>query len=161
MLDFLSKDLVRKEEKDKLKAFAKKADDERRMREIEESGKRQAEELIRSRDDEAYRQVMRMCHSTAVTFVETLMDQALMKIVNDMATGEIRGEVQSVVSEAISAADANLRNVSQNLVASVMEPRAEFISERAQERKAAERHDLVAHTAIEQSMQDVTKNSNL
>jgi len=153
--------LVRKEEKDKLQAFAKKADDERRTREIEESGRRQAEELVRSREDEAYRQIMRMCHSTAKTFVEMLMDQALMKIISDATTGGIRGVIGGAVGEAMGQADANVRNVSKNLVAGLMEPSAEFISQEAEKRKAQERHSLVAHTLVEGVMQDVTKNSNL
>ena len=58
-------------------------------------------------------------------------------------------------------ADANVRNVSKNLVAGLMEPSAEFISQEAEKRKAQERHSLVAHTLVEGVMQDVTKNSNL
>ena len=43
---------MRKEEKEKLQAMSRHATDMRRSREIEESGKRQAEEKVRAREDE-------------------------------------------------------------------------------------------------------------
>ena len=53
LLDYLSKELVREEEKEALASLAKKADIERRAREQAETDRREAEERVKARSDEA------------------------------------------------------------------------------------------------------------
>ncbi|NXP72445.1 CFA91 protein, partial [Ramphastos sulfuratus] len=56
MFDFLSKELVRLQEERKIHAFVMLAERERRMREAEESGRRQVEERRRQEEDELFKQ---------------------------------------------------------------------------------------------------------
>lgn len=56
MLDFLSKELVRLQEERKIHALVMLAERQRRMREAEESGRRQLEESRREEEDEIFRQ---------------------------------------------------------------------------------------------------------
>ena len=53
LLDYLSKELVREEEKEALAQLAKTADIERRAREQAETDRREAEERVKARSDEA------------------------------------------------------------------------------------------------------------
>ena len=62
-LDFLSKELIRLQEERRIHAFSMLAERQRRIREAEESGKRQLEERRRREEDEIFKQVSR-CFST-------------------------------------------------------------------------------------------------
>jgi hypothetical protein len=57
-MDQLSKELVRLKQERRIAAMVRLAEDERRKREAEESGKRQAEEVLRKRQDVLYSELM-------------------------------------------------------------------------------------------------------
>lgn len=56
-MDFLSKELVRLQEERRIHAFSMLAERQRRIREAEESGRRQVEERRRREEDEIFKQV--------------------------------------------------------------------------------------------------------
>lgn len=56
VFDFLSKELVRLQEERRIHAFVMLAERQRRMREAEESGRRQVELKRRQDEDEVFRQ---------------------------------------------------------------------------------------------------------
>lgn len=56
IFDFLSKELLRLQEERRIHAFVMLAERIRRMREAEESGRRQVEERLRQEEDEIFRQ---------------------------------------------------------------------------------------------------------
>lgn len=57
MFDFLSKELIRLQEERRIHAFSMLAERQRRIREAEESGRRQVEERRRREEDEIFKQV--------------------------------------------------------------------------------------------------------
>ncbi len=57
-LDQLSKELVRFKQEHKIAAMVRMAEDQRRRREAEESGRRQAEQILRQREDVLYKELM-------------------------------------------------------------------------------------------------------
>ncbi len=75
-LDFFSKELVRVNEERKIAAMVEVAERTRRMREAEESGRRQAEQQARQREDEIFLQIMSTHFQTASTFVEQILADA-------------------------------------------------------------------------------------
>ena len=56
-LDFLQKELIRLQEERRIHAFSMLAERQRRIREAEESGRRQVEERRRREQDEIFKQV--------------------------------------------------------------------------------------------------------
>ncbi|GMH92778.1 hypothetical protein TrST_g5199 [Triparma strigata] len=158
LFDFLSKELVRKEEKDKLQAMAAAAEKERQKREIEEGGKRQAEELLRSREDEAYRQITRMHHAAATTFVSNLMEQALEKVVAELVMKFAKGEAGGKV-EATETADVEASG--KELVGSFLKAEADGIADASKEGETDARILDAAQATVSQVMSDVTVNSTL
>ncbi|KAJ7382032.1 Cilia- and flagella-associated protein 91 [Desmophyllum pertusum] len=72
MFDFLSKELIRLQEERRIHAFAMLAERQRRIREAEESGRRQLEERRRREEDEIFKQVVRVHQSTVDTYLKTL-----------------------------------------------------------------------------------------
>lgn len=57
MFDTLSKELIRLQDERRIHAFTLLAERDRRMREAEESGRRQVEERRRKEEDEIFREV--------------------------------------------------------------------------------------------------------
>jgi hypothetical protein len=57
-LDHLSKELVRFKQERKIAAMVRLAEDVRRKREAEESGRRQAEHVLRNREDVLFKELM-------------------------------------------------------------------------------------------------------
>lgn len=57
-IDQLSKELVRLKQEKKIAAMVQLAEDDRKKREAEESGRRQAENVLRQREDVLYKQLM-------------------------------------------------------------------------------------------------------
>jgi len=53
------------------------AEKDRRIREIEEAGKRQAEEILRDREDVLHNQLIRVHQGTVDTYLDWLMQNAL------------------------------------------------------------------------------------
>ena len=156
LFDFLSKELVRKEEKDKLQDMAAKAEKERTKREVEEGGKRQAEELLRSREDEAFRQITRMNHAAATTYIASIMETAIKKIVADIAMKLARGELGDSVKGT-----NDVEGVGKALVGDFLQPSAEAIADKNKEGETDARILDAAHATVDQVIKDVTVNSTL
>lgn len=72
-LDYMAKELVRTAQAERLNAHATDAFRVRRVREAEESGRRQAEENVRARQDLVYRQLQRVHNQTADSYVDELL----------------------------------------------------------------------------------------
>lgn len=59
-MDELSKELLRIKQEKKIQRMVEVAEKDRRLREIEEAGKRQAEEILRDREDVLHNQLIRV-----------------------------------------------------------------------------------------------------
>jgi len=100
-LDFLSKELVRLQEQRRIHAFAMLADRSRRMREAEESGKRQVEEARRKQNDEVFRQVVGVHNESVETYLEDIILTAKNAVANSQARAEVRQ--QAIIIDQLSS----------------------------------------------------------
>lgn len=73
-LDFMAKELVRVRQAERVNALATEAARTRRMREAAESGRRQAEEAVRTRQDLVFRQLQRVHNQTADSYFDELVE---------------------------------------------------------------------------------------
>ena len=76
-LDFLSKELVRRQEEERIDAFVKGAELSRRIREAEEAGRRQAEESVRKKREFVHRNVMSVHNATASSYVDSILESTI------------------------------------------------------------------------------------
>ncbi|NWI37860.1 CFA91 protein, partial [Picathartes gymnocephalus] len=102
MLDFLSKELVRLQEEQKIHAMVMLAERQRRMREAEESGRRQLEERRRQEEDELFRQareggcwdcrqfVVNVQNRTIDTFLEDIILSSMERTAEEQAREEVQ-----------------------------------------------------------------------
>uniref|UniRef100_A0A670JQE4 Cilia- and flagella-associated protein 91 n=1 Tax=Podarcis muralis TaxID=64176 RepID=A0A670JQE4_PODMU len=95
MLDFLSKELIRLQDERRIHAFAMLAERQRRIREAEESGRRQVEERRRREEDEIFRQVVKVHQST----VDSYLEDVILDSMETTADEQAREEIQRVAVE--------------------------------------------------------------
>lgn len=72
-LDTLSKELVRLKQERKIAAMVRIAEDMRRKREAEESGRRQGEAILRQREDVLYQELMSVHQGTVDSYLQNIM----------------------------------------------------------------------------------------
>lgn len=72
-LDNLSKELVRLKQERKIAAMVRIAEDVRRRREAEESGRRQAEAILRQRGDVLYQELMQVHQGTVDSYLQGIL----------------------------------------------------------------------------------------
>ncbi len=71
-LDFLSKQMIRIKEEQKINAIVMLAENERRKREAEEMGRRQAETILRNRQDIMYKELLEVNQATMDSYLNSL-----------------------------------------------------------------------------------------
>jgi hypothetical protein len=76
-LDVTSKELLRFKEQKKISKFVKEAEDDRRVREAEETGRRQAEITLREREDVLYKEIMKVQQGTVDSYLTVTMHKAI------------------------------------------------------------------------------------
>jgi hypothetical protein len=76
-LDELSKKLVRATEERKIKEKVEEAENERRNREVEEAGRRNAEEIIRAREQCLYDEIVKMNQGTVDSYLNWIINDTV------------------------------------------------------------------------------------
>ncbi|XP_016306325.1 protein MAATS1 [Sinocyclocheilus anshuiensis] len=155
MLDFLSKELVRLQEERQIHAFTLLAERDRRIREAEESGRRQIEERRRREEDEIFKQVVRMHQDT----VDMYLEDVILGSINQTADAQAREEIHRKAEELnnITYAMKETRNSQQSeeivaeLVYRFLIPEVQKIAVRERVRQSQRRHLQAARSIISSS----------
>ncbi|KAI8925846.1 solute carrier, TRAMD3 or PAT1-domain-containing protein [Entophlyctis helioformis] len=100
-LDFLTKELVRLREERRIAAMVKLAERTRRMREAEESGRRQMEIKRRKQEDDVFRQTMQVHQET----VDTYLEDIIMSSIDRTASVQARDQVHQYAIKVDEIAD--------------------------------------------------------
>ena len=89
-LDFLSKQMLRIKEEQKINAIVMLAENERRKREAEEMGRRQAENILRGRQEHMYRELLEVNKSTMDSYLTSLFANT----VNSVSKKQVMRELE-------------------------------------------------------------------
>ena len=143
-LDFLSKELVRRGEMERVNAVVRYAEETRRTREAEEGGRRQAEEALRAKADEVQRQVHAVHSQVARGVVSSAVAAALEAVASAAAQEVVAKESAAATDHAASAPAAA---VVGQLVAGVVVPEAARQADAALHGPAAGDEDTAASDA--------------
>lgn len=76
-MDNLSKELVRLKQERRIAAMVRLAEDERRRREAEESGRRQAEQTLRAREDVLYQVLMGVHQGSVDSYLQNIVAKTI------------------------------------------------------------------------------------
>lgn len=165
-LDFLSKELVRLQEQRRIHAFVMLAERTRRLREAEESGKRQIEEERRHQHDEVFRQMAGVHMESVESYLEEVVLSARQAVADQQARGEVRRQAV-VIAELSDAAHASgldatpegAEAIVADLVSSFLLPEVQ----RQSARDAVQRHQRrlihAAHKEIFSEAQSLEENA--
>lgn len=72
-MDNLSKELVRLKQERRIAAMVELAESERRQREAQESGRRQAEQILRKREDVLYKELMGVHQGSVDSYLQNIV----------------------------------------------------------------------------------------
>merc|ERR1719161_684536 len=95
-LDQISKELLRFQQERRIAAMVKLAERDRRLRQAQESGRRQAEERLRDREDEMFRQVMGVHQGTVDSYLEEVLTNTVEQAARSRALTEARLKASKV-----------------------------------------------------------------
>uniref|UniRef100_A0A8C1B0L6 Cilia- and flagella-associated protein 91 n=1 Tax=Cyprinus carpio carpio TaxID=630221 RepID=A0A8C1B0L6_CYPCA len=155
MLDFLSKELLRLQEERRIHAFSLLAERDRRIREAEESGRRQIEERRRREEDEIFKQVVKMHQDT----VDMYLEDVILGCINQTADAQAREEVHRKAEELnnVTYAMEETMNSQQSeeivaeLVYRFLIPEVQKIAVRERVHQSQRRHLQAARSIIRSS----------
>jgi len=158
-LDQLSKELLRFQQEKRIDAMVKLAERDRMERQAQESGRRQAEERLRAREDEMFRQVMGVHQGTVDSYLEEVLTNTVDQAAQSRALTEARlkaAKINSVV-DALEASAQEPEVVVRELVHSFNLPHVQ--REVVQRRIALEnkKYSEAASGALNETYKRVTE----
>eukprot|EP00912_Choanoflagellata_sp_UC4_P001146 UC4_evm3s712 len=160
-LDFLSKELVRLQEERRIHAFAMLAERQRRMREAEESGRRQKEEIRRREMDAVFKQVVGVHQETVESYLEDIIIGAVNDASDDQARKEIRKQADKINAVAqdlhergVSGQFQKAESIVSDLVSSFLLPEVEKQTMREKVKKDQRKYLQAAHKTIKSQIED-------
>ncbi|KAF4324541.1 hypothetical protein BBO99_00001737 [Phytophthora kernoviae] len=159
MLDFLSKELSRSREMAKMRAFVIKANEQRRVREVEEGGRRQAEDLLREREDEVFQRVMQVHQETSRDFVDDVLEEIALEQSHTQALHELHvrsSGVDGIVLHLENALDSD-ETVVRELVASFLLPHIQRQHVRRQVAQEQRKYVSAAHALLTELTTDMSQ----
>ncbi|XP_014459490.2 cilia- and flagella-associated protein 91 isoform X4 [Alligator mississippiensis] len=152
MFDFLSKELVRLQEERRIHAFTMLGERQRRIREAEESGRRQVEERRRREEDEIFKQVVKVHQSTVDSYLEDIILNSMENTAEEQAREEIQKvavEINDIAYEMESRRTyLQSEEIVAELVYSFLIPEVEKISVKEKVRQSQRKHINAAHQII-------------
>ncbi|XP_021065557.1 cilia- and flagella-associated protein 91 [Mus pahari] len=152
MFDFLSKELVRLQEERRIHAFAMLAERQRRMREAEESGRRQVEQRRLKQEDLIFKEVIKVHQSTVTSYLEDIILNTEESTAEEQAREEIERIAEEINDIAYEMETRRTYLQSEEIVAELIysflipEVQKDFVKEKV--RNAQRKHILAAHEII-------------
>ncbi|XP_006884379.1 PREDICTED: protein MAATS1 [Elephantulus edwardii] len=163
MFDFLSKELIRLQEERRIHAFAMLAERQRRMREAEESGRRQVEQKRLQEEDQIFKEVIKVHQSTVTSYLEDIILNTEANTAEEQAREEIQKMAEEINDIAYEMESRRTQLQSEEIVAELVyrflipEVQKDFVKEKV--RNAQRKHILAAHEIIHRDIEEMlTKN---
>lgn len=159
MFDFLSKELIRLQEERRIHAFSMLAERQRRIREAEESGRRQVEERRRREEDEIFKQVVKVHQQSVDTYLEDVILKAVDKTADTQAREEIRKLADQINDVAYDIENKRTSLESEEIVADLVHcfllPEVQKATVREKIHRQQRQYLLAAHKEIHKDSQDI------
>lgn len=95
-MDNLSKELVRLKQERRIATMVRLAEDVRRRREAEESGRRQAEQILREREDVLYQELMSVHQGSVDSYLQNIFGKTIDKTSSNQAFQEAKLKAQTL-----------------------------------------------------------------
>mmetsp|Transcript_25108 Transcript_25108/g.78157 ORF Transcript_25108/g.78157 Transcript_25108/m.78157 type:complete len:705 (+) Transcript_25108:91-2205(+) len=160
-LDQLSKELLRFQQERRIAAMVKLAERDRQLRQAQESGRRQAEERLREREDEMFRQIMGVHKGTVDSYLEEVLTNTVEQAAQSRALTEARLKAAKInqVVDTLEASAQDPEVVVRELVHSFQLPHVQ--REVVKRRIAVEnkRFSEAAKSALDETYKNVEEST--
>ncbi|KAL8577811.1 hypothetical protein ACOMHN_054561 [Nucella lapillus] len=159
MFDFLSKELIRLQEERRIHAFSMLAERQRRIREAEESGRRQVEERRRREEDEVFKQVIKVHQTTVDTYLQDVILGAVDTTADTQAREEIKKQADQINDVAYDIEERRTQLESEEIVADLVHcfllPEAQKATVRDKIRRQQRKYLVAAHKEIHKDGEEI------
>lgn len=149
-LDTLSKELIRFKEEKRIAVMVKFAERHRRLRQASESGRRQAEERLRDREDEMFRQIMGVHQATVDSYLEEVLTSSVQQAAKAKVLTEAKlraTKINKVVDELEESNQSN-ETVCRQLMGQFLLPYVNRQVLQSRIKTEEKRFPLVARSAL-------------
>ncbi|XP_043852507.1 cilia- and flagella-associated protein 91 isoform X2 [Dromiciops gliroides] len=163
MFDFLSKELIRLQEERRIHAFAMLAERQRRIREAEESGRRQVEQRRQREEDQIFKEVIKIHQSTVTSYLEDIILNTEESTAEEQSRKEIQKMAEEINDIAYEIENRRTHLQSEEIVAELVysflipEVQKTFVKEKV--RNLQRKHILAAHQIIHENTEKVIHQS--
>mmetsp|Transcript_6427 Transcript_6427/g.15588 ORF Transcript_6427/g.15588 Transcript_6427/m.15588 type:complete len:704 (+) Transcript_6427:137-2248(+) len=159
-LDQLSKELLRFQEERRIAAMVKLAERDRQLRQAQESGRRQAEERLREREDEMFRQIMGVHQGTVDSYLEEVLTNTVEQAAQSRALMEARLKAAKInqVVDAIEASEQEPEVVVRELVHSFNLPHVQRETIKRRIQVENKRFSEAARSALDETYRKTEEN---
>lgn len=158
MFDFLSKELIRLQEERRIHAFSMLAERQRRIREAEESGRRQVEERRRREEDEIFKQVVKVHQNSVDTYLENIILDSVDMTADAQARFEVKEMAEKINDVAYEMEDKRTQLESEEIVADLVHcfliPEVKKKTVREKVKANQRKYLLAAHKEIHKNGED-------
>ncbi|KAI8509247.1 Cilia- and flagella-associated protein 91 [Branchiostoma belcheri] len=152
MLDFLSKELIRLQEERRIHAFSMLAERQRRIREAEESGRRQVEERRRREEDEIFKQVIGVHQETVDTYLQDIIIGSVDATAERQAREEVQRKAEQINDIAYEIEESRTKLQSEEIVSELVHsfllPEVQKQTTREKVKTQQRKHLLAAHKVV-------------
>lgn len=149
-LDFISKEIIRRSEEEKIKVLVEGANRIRRVREAEESGRRQAHDLLRKKREQQYRLFNEESSRAVDQYLDEILDASVEAVAHNNASHEA-----DVKDRCLETLVANLEKhnnsadvVTADMVTNWLFPEVERRHQAEQEQIAKRAYLQTAHRTV-------------
>ncbi|EUD68912.1 hypothetical protein C922_00600 [Plasmodium inui San Antonio 1] len=125
LLDSLSNELEKYEEERKIAVLVKYAERERRLKECKEKGKRQAEFLLREKEDYIFNEIMGLNNQTVDSYLEDILSKAINEASKEEAlirTKKKAEQLNEIYNSLDNNSDENNKLIVKDLVGNFIIP---------------------------------------
>jgi len=139
--------------------MVKIAERKRRMKEAEESGRRQAEEILREREDVVFREIMGVHQGTVDSYLKGIVEGTVSKISRHkaMKEGQLRKEVLNPMLDKIEETDNKRGVILKEMVTSFLIPEVLRNKEKKYLNELQMKYIQSTKGVIEDSLRGVTR----
>ena len=170
-LDYLSKELVRIKEEQKINAIVMMAENERRKREAEEMGRRQAENILRDRQDIMTKELQEVNQATMDSYINSLFTNTVNKVSKKQVIKEIEIKANKLntivdkIEDKFVKDDVRIRDLVSSFIIPEIERKKKQDQIELEEKRFIERAKVAINTSLrnaenEYGKKDEIKESN-
>lgn len=162
-LDYLSKELVRIKEEQKVNAIVMMAENERRRREAEEMGRRQAENILRDRQDLMARQLQEVNQATMDSYINSLFTSTVNKVSKKQVIKEIEikaNKLNTIVDQIegkLVKDDVRVRDLVSSFIIPEIERKKMTDQIELEEKRFIERAKAAINSSLKNAQTEYTK----